>query len=316
MSFLNGIVADLRERRLWPVALVLALGLVAVPMLLAKSAPTAPVAPVPNAAALAGTAASAATALPAVSVNATPTHSQLNGHARDPFAQQKLPSTTTTSTTTTTAASGSSNSTATGTTASGGAGTASTPASSAPATGSPPAITPAATPKPALTGLTSTQSYRVTLAITNSAGGLDTLDPLERLSVLPGNAQPRVVELGVLKGGRRVLFVVQPGTVLSGPGTCTPGPIDCEILSLAPGQTEGLSMQSATGVVSVALFAVTAITAEEHPSAAAAQKARRAASAAGRRLLSTSTLAALPLFQYQPSVGAVVDLRNLTVGGS
>jgi hypothetical protein len=39
-------------------------------------------------------------------------------------------------------------------------------------------------------------------------------------------------------------------------------------------------------------------------------------SAAGRRLLSTSTLSALSLFQYEPSLGAVVDLRNLTVGGS
>ena len=178
-----------------------------------------------------------------------------------------------------------------------------------------PACAPAPPPKPAPTGLTSTQSYRVTIGITNSAGDLDSIDPAQRLSILPSARQPLLVELGVLKGGRRVLFVVQPGTVVKGPGTCTPGPIDCEILSLAEGQTEGISATSPSGLVPVALFAVTAITAQQHASTAAADRARRAVAAAGRRLLSTSKLGALSLFQYQPSLGAVLDLRNLTVGG-
>ncbi len=37
MSFVNGIVNDLRERRLWPIALVLLVALVAVPVLLSNS---------------------------------------------------------------------------------------------------------------------------------------------------------------------------------------------------------------------------------------------------------------------------------------
>jgi hypothetical protein len=164
--------------------------------------------------------------------------------------------------------------------------------------------------------LTARQSYHVTLSITNTAGGVDRLDPLKRLSVLPSDQQPRLVDLGVLNGGRRVLFVVQPGTIVAGPGTCTPGPIDCELLSLAQNQTEDVSMQSPAGVVSVAQFAITAITTDEHSSAAAANTLRRRESAAGRRLLNDSTLSALSLFQYKPSLGAVVDLRNLTVGGS
>jgi hypothetical protein len=154
------------------------------------------------------------------------------------------------------------------------------------------------------------------LAITNSAGGLDTSDPLERLSILPSNQEPLLVELGVLKGGHRVLFAVEPQTRLSGPGKCTPGPVDCEILSLAAGQIEQLSMSSPTGTVDLAKFAVTDIKADGHPSAAAADQARRAESAAGRRLLSQSNLNALSLFAYRPSAGAVVDLRNLSVGGN
>jgi hypothetical protein len=135
-----------------------------------------------------------------------------------------------------------------------------------------------------------------------------------RLSVLPSNQQPLLIELGVLQGGHSVMFVVQPGTRVSGPGTCTPGPIDCEILSLGQDQTEALSWQSPTGVVSVAQFAVTAIKVDTHASAAAAYNVRRTTSAAGRLLLSASKLTAVSLFRYEPSIGAVVDLRNLKVG--
>jgi hypothetical protein len=170
-------------------------------------------------------------------------------------------------------------------------------------------------PKPIHAGLTSTQSYSVALSLTTAAGGLDTVDSLERLSVLPNEQQPLLVYLGVLKGGRDALFVVQPGTVVSGPGVCLPGPTDCEILSLAQEQIESLAQSTGSGTSNVALFAVNAITVEGHSSVAGANRARREASAAGRALLARSTLPALPLFEYQPHVGAVVDLRSLTVGG-
>jgi hypothetical protein len=76
-----------------------------------------------------------------------------------------------------------------------------------------------------------------------------------------------------------------------------------------------MGTQSSAGVISGPLFAVTGITAAQNPSAAAADTARRAESATGRSLIDHSTLTALSLFQYEPSLGAVVDLRNLTVGG-
>jgi hypothetical protein len=155
----------------------------------------------------------------------------------------------------------------------------------------------------------------VSLAITTTDGGLNTIDPLERLSILPSPQQPLLVELGVLQGGKRVLFAVEPGAAVSGPGTCTPGPIDCEVISLAPGQTEGVSKQTGSGSTPVAQFSVNSITAAEHPSAGAADAARHAGFAAGRKLVANSPLAGVSLFQYDPNVGAVVDLRNLTIGG-
>jgi hypothetical protein len=169
---------------------------------------------------------------------------------------------------------------------------------------------------PAPAGLQADQTYRVSLSITNSKGGLNRVDPVQRLTVLPSKSDPLLVELGILKGGDRVLFAVQPGTVVHGPGRCTPGAIDCEVLSLGANQVESVSVQTPTGVSPVAQFAVTAIGTDNHGSRDAAGKARRQASEAGRRLLSKSTLKALSLFEYDPSIGAVLDLRNLTVGGN
>jgi hypothetical protein len=163
--------------------------------------------------------------------------------------------------------------------------------------------------------LSATQSYAVAIQISNPSGGLNLIDPVERLSPIPSTSQPLLVELGVKQGGKSVLFAVQPGTVVTGSGSCTPGPIDCEILSLSPDQSENISTQSAGGAT-IAQFAVTGIYAQDHGSAAAARKARNAVAAAGAKLLTNSPLSALTLFQYQPSVGAIVDMRNLTVGGN
>jgi hypothetical protein len=176
---------------------------------------------------------------------------------------------------------------------------------------SPPSITGNSKPKPAPAGLKPTQSYDVGLAVTNSAGGIDTADPLVRLSPVPSAQQPLLVELGVLQNGSRVLFAVEPGTVVNGPGTCTPGPIDCEILALGQDQTESISSQ---GSGAKTLFAVTGISAITHASVADANKTRDGKSAAGQAVLdSTPGLAALSLFKYEPSVGSVVDLRDLGV---
>ena len=48
MSFLKGILDDLREKRLWPFALALVVALIAVPTLLAKSTKSQPLAQVPQ----------------------------------------------------------------------------------------------------------------------------------------------------------------------------------------------------------------------------------------------------------------------------
>jgi hypothetical protein len=319
-ELLNKGVSDLRASRLWPLAIVLLVAIVAVPIVLAKSSSPAPATGVPQSTPPVAPGAAVA----ALNVQSSAGRSRLPGKGRNPFGDQASPGASNASgAATTTSGSGASGTGQTGS-SSGGAGassgstsTASTSTPSAPPTStptSPPSITPNTKPTPAPRGLAADQSYHVTLAITNPSGGLDTIDPLGRLSVLPSTQQPRLVELGVLHGGNRVLFLVQPGTVVGGPGTCTPGPIDCEILSIGQDQTESISVASAGGSTQIALFAIAGITVDRHSSAAGAMATRRSESAAGRSLLNRSTLPALSLFRYDPSVGAVVDLRNLTAG--
>ena len=323
MSALSNIIKELRERKLWPIAIGLVVALVAVPVLLSKKAPTNLVVPQPTG----GLPYSTGSSLPAISVKTTNGASKLAGRGRDPFAPQHVATTATTASATPTTPTTSAPSTGTTggstpvTTSDGGSSPAA-PVTTSPAPAptptptTPAPTTPKPAPKPAPSGLTAKQTYQVSLAITNSGGGLNTINPLERLSVLPSVKQPLLVELGVLQGGKQVLFAVEPGAAVGGPGTCTPGPIDCEILSLAPGQTEGVSKQTPTGSTPVALFSVNSITAVDHPSVAAANRARRTAVGAGRQLVANSPLSAASLFQYDPTVGAVIDLRNLTVGGN
>jgi hypothetical protein len=309
MSVISGIVNELREnRRLAIVAAVLATALVAVPVLLSKGAKSTPVAQAP-----ATNQPAAPSGVPVVSSGSAPASGKLGGSSRDPFTQ--LAHGAAAGVTSALGGPVTSGTTGTSSGSSGGPTSSNGTPVSGPSTGISPTTIPTGTPTRAPAGLAPTQSYEVKLAITNSAGGLNTIDPLERLSVLPRSQQPLLVELGVLKGGNRVLFAVAPGAVVSGPGTCIPGPIDCEVLSLAQDKVEQLSAQTASGDQAVALFAVTGIAAAGHSSVAAANQARQAASGAGRRLLADSSSSALSLFRYEPSLGVVVDLRNLVIGG-
>ena len=317
-EMLESIKSDLLSRRMLPLLIALAVVLVAAAAYAlsaggsgaASSPAPAPSASIPAPTSALRVAVAPANAHAAVAETPAGTHFQSHGPTRDPFTP--LPSPPAPKSTGATGPSGSSTgSSSSGTGSTGGSSTGSSPGASVP----PAPTLPKPAPKPIHAGLTSTQSYGVALSLTTFAGGLDTIDPLERLSLVPSAKQPLLVYLGVLKGGRDALFVVQPGTVVSGPGTCAPGPTDCEILSLAQEQIESLAVSTGAGTASVALFAVTAINVKEHASVAAANRARREVSAAGRALLDASTLPALPLFEYQPGLGAVVDLRNLEAGG-
>ena len=307
---LDRIMSDLRERRLWPLAVVLLVAIVAVPFVLAKTPAQAPPPPTPVAAA----GAPVRTSLPSVSVGTWPSHSALKAKAHNPFTPSKTAKSA--SATATAAVSSATN----GGASQSSSGTHTSSSASAGATGSPatggvpvsPVKIPSGRAKPAPIGLRPDQAYAVTLAATRADGGLDTTRSLERLSAVPRATQPLLVELGVLNGGRRVLFAVLPGTHVSGRGTCIPGSVDCEVLSLGLNQVETVWGSDATAATE---FAVTGIGANTYPTSAAALTARTATSAQGRRLLAAANLTAPNSdFSYDANLGAIVDLRNLAGG--
>jgi hypothetical protein len=304
MSMLRSIRADLLNPRILPVLVALSLALVAAIAYLALGGSSAATPPSPASSSTGPTAPGAGPSVSQAPVNAkdaiaettSGSQYQRQGPSRDPFKPLVKPAGSTAATKATSTSSGQA---ASGSGNPGSSGSSQSTGTTVPA---PVATTPAKeAPKPTHTGLTSTQAYEISLSLTNQSGSLNALDPLERLSVLPS--------------GHRALFVVQPGTAVSGPGGCMPGPTDCEILSLAEGQIETIATHTDSGASNVAMFAVTAIKVKDYSSADAANHARREVSATGKTLLDASTLPALSLFEYRPAVGAVVDLRNLAVGG-
>ncbi len=321
MSHLNALLSDLRDRKLWPVAVALLAAVVAVPVLLTKSASPAgaghgtPSLALPVDLAKTG---------PAVTVDTTPGQASLNGKTRDPFTQLVKPSSTTSASTASaansaaaavtgavsTATSGATGST--GSTGSAGSGSASTGGTYTSPT--PPSTTPSTPSSPKSAALAKDQVYAVGLSLADPSGSLTSPALQVRDSVFPNPQAPLLVYLGVLQGGQRALFAVMPGTVLSGQGSCIPGPVYCQILSLGQGQQE--SVATAATASTPYQFQVEKIFGATQSSAAAATQARNAVSAPGRTDLDNAALSAVQLFSYDPSIGALVDQRNLTVGGN
>lgn len=301
------------SNRLAIVAAMLVVAIVAVPIALSKSSSPSqvPVAQLPP------SEAPPVEQMPAVTVSNTPSTAPLNGKARDPFTQpngssnsssEKTHTTTTSTTPSTTTTPSSPTSSSSPNTGSG-----SNPNNTAPPFNS---LNPSGSkPKPPVGQLTATQAYYVSFSMTEKSGGVKTIPSLERLSPVPSREDPMMVELGVLEGGKQVLFALQPGAVVTGGGTCIPGPVDCQILSVGRGQVEKLSARTQAGLEPLTYFSVTSIAAQHYSSAAAAQTARKVASSFGHELLVESNATALSLFQFEPGVGVIVDKRNLTVGG-
>jgi hypothetical protein len=303
-------LAHLRvSNALWPIAAILAVAIVAVPLLLSNSGSQSNQ---PLAESSVGPTIPNVSSIPAVSVSDTASDAKLKGRSRNPFQQLKGGTSGSGSAKSSksepTPSQSSSGSSSQSTTGSGSHTSGSTGTGTTTTTTTPP-------PPPPPSGLTPTETYEVSVSVTGNSGNENTINSLERLSALPSRSNPLLVELGVLKGGKDVLFALQPGTIVRGGGRCIPGPTDCELLSLRRSQVERVEATTQDGVMPEAMFAVTAITMQKHTNAAVASAARRVQNAYGHSLLKASTSPALSLFQYDPNIGALVDKRNLSVGG-
>jgi hypothetical protein len=237
-KFFGDVVYDLRSRGLLPVVILIAVAMVAVPVLISRG----------------GGSSSSSAAQPTAATSSTPPEveravvayappgvrdykkrlSEMT--AKDPFHQQFAPS----------AASQSQlKSTVPVQTDSGAAST----SNSSPAVGAPPSSgssggsdTSSGTTK---TGTTTTRRYYFYSVADLSVG--DATQPLARhkkikaFTPLPNQVAPVMIYLGSSVDGKRAFFSLSKSvTQVTGPGTCAPSPTDCALLVLRPGQAEDM----------------------------------------------------------------------------
>jgi hypothetical protein len=280
MRPLRNLVNELVERRLWPIALLLLVALLAVPLLLSKSASPAvddgPETGTPPAAVAGAARAAAAPGAPVVSVtrDAVPA-APLRGRAKNPFRQQYeepvLDGTTSTSTSTATSATqtpaGGSGSTPSGGTQGGGGSGGQTPPSSA---------------QP-------TYVYAAIDVRFGKAGKrLRRIEDVPRLTPLPNADHPIVVFLGMRRDRETAVFLVSTDVHVQGLGQCVPSQRTCEAIELREGEAAFLDFTEADGTVQQYELDLDAVTLHETSSEAVAQRAYARVSRVGKLLLGGS----------------------------
>jgi len=349
ISHVRNLVQDLVERRLWPVALLLAVALAAVPVVLgrgggdAASTAALPAAPATGAGTGTGTAEKAQitidTSVPAVRDRA--------GRLRNPFkapasAAPKLTAAAgDTPSADGSAATGDSTSAATsppspdsGSAATGSSGTTSTGSSgsgststgtSDTTTGGTGTTKPKTTPKTkttptAPTAEDTTDTYHVSVRFGVDGGKLTTIRDIARLSPLPSVTDPFFVYLGVLKvstsNTKRAVFIVSSDATPNGEGACHPTKQDCESVELTVGQTAYFDATTPDGKVTQYELQLAGIHKTVVKSEAKASAALARHSVAGAELLrdgatqKVRSAAAARTYRYLPAAGLLVRAKR------
>jgi hypothetical protein len=229
MTFFLDLWQDLREKRLWPVAVGLLAAAIAIPLVMLKPASQGTPAPV------VATPAPKADTLPAVEVDASPTHgSKLETFSqRDPFKPlsdlKKADSTGSTSSGSGSKASDPTVSSADSSTSPGG----SSPSSSSPGD-LPSPVTSPSSPDSTTTTTAPLKWFRYTADISfGQAGDLKTLKGATDFTLLPDAKTATVVFMGVTNDAKSALFfIADPAFTPSGEGECNDKK-DCRFVKLA-----------------------------------------------------------------------------------
>ncbi len=312
-DFLNSVKADLLDRRMLPLLVVLGaafIGAVAYAVLGGGSTTTAPtpaaVAPAtPNVAGIVISQPPAGTDQAVAETTSGAPH-QRGGLARDPFLPLPGTQSKTSASATTSSSSGSSSSNA----ASSGASTPS--ASGSGGTTTAPASKPAQPAKPK----TPAPVYNVEVQFGLAPVGTPPTGPpltshakLKRLTPLPDSKQPLVVFQGVTAGGKSATFTLVGEAIIRGNGACIPNASQCEAIDLKPGQAEQLEYLPPSGPAVIYELKVVKIS-RATATTASARIALSGESKAGRELLRRAGRLTVPGLSYSASKGVLVAVAR------
>jgi hypothetical protein len=303
MSVLRGIWSDMVEKRLWPVAAALVVAVVALPVVLSRSAAQhfAAVSSAPAAVTPPAPAVTPAPANPDQQLAATVDGSryQRNGHARDPFINVPPPKSVTS---VSTASTGTPVATALGASVSAVTKATKTTSTAVVAPTQPPASVPAHINKPV--------SHKVPLYHVAAAFGVLGSTPkdvtlIQRQAAIPSDKNGLVSYIGV-SGGKTVTFALLHAALPNGPGACRPSPTQCELISLKPGQTEMLEFLDGSSAGKVYALTVVSVVKRSGSSATVATASVRGQiSAQGRALLRRLAGRVLAEVRYHMASGTV-----------
>lgn len=237
MTRLRSVWEELVERRLWPVAAMLVVALIAVPLVIASGSDDKPSAPSARETASAPVAGQPAAV---VSVDSVATVKRDRpGKARDPFVQQHVKK----ATTSTDASSGGGAGPLTPEEAAAQLNTAGVvPSTSGSGSTSGSSVGTAHTPAP------SNYVYRVSVRV-REAGKAKWYVPVARGDRLPTKADSALMFLGVMADRRTASFVLTGIGVAKGSGTCRPSKRACITFELNKGESMLLTMPLADGRV-------------------------------------------------------------------
>jgi hypothetical protein len=272
VSGVRGILRDLVERKLWPIAVLLLVGAVAVPVYLGRSSGDAATLPANKLQADAGK-----TSKAAVKLDEDPTgDDDRPGGVRNPFKQLHVPKK------------------AAAPAPADKAPDADQPSGSGGSDGNEPPLAPGGTggsgdggSKPKSSG-DPLDVYHLSLRFGRAeASQLKTYHDVARLSPLPTADNPFFVYTGVLKDGKTAVFLLSSDATATGDGHCRPSPKSCQTIEVKEGDTEffdltvgGTAVQYQLDVVKVfkkgASSAVAAAASHERHSNAGANMLRKA----------------------------------------
>jgi hypothetical protein len=275
------LVADLIERRLWPVALALVVALVAVPAVLLGGSPAAQDAPL-----------AATPAVPAAeqggdaAVTLTDRGQGVAAHGakRDPFTQPKVKKAKVAPVTGATAPGGTSASGAT----SGSTGGATTDLSDigvVPVGGATGGTGSGTSTKKSDSAAQAKDSWHVDLRFGKNGSKLTSRTDVPRLSPLPSQADPFFVYLGVAADGKTAMFLVSSDAVPTGDGACKPAPDNCDRVDMQAGDSEFFDVTTPDGQTVQYQLDLVRVSRTVSADAAVAKAARSRESAAGREVL-------------------------------
>jgi hypothetical protein len=296
MSFLRNLLADLVEKRLWPVAVLLVGALVAVPLVLGGGG--------------GGSASDADVVAPATQGPATkPTQIRVSeetavatiaptGSKNNPFEQPKVKKA---------AAAPAEAPAVTEPPATGGGAT----APAAP-------VEPATPVTPAPKVEEDTKVLRVDLRFGEPGKSKQRkYDDIARLSALPSANEPIVIFLGIKKDRKTATFLISSDATATGDGTCKPETTNCQTIEMQEGDSTFLDIDLGSGVRQFRLD-VKSISEEDAETAKKASAARARMSVAGQDFLRSAIEAgeiSLDGMDFSEKAGTLTSTPRATTAG-